>query len=106
MRGIAYPTETELAHDTPPTTGLGTPVFDGGGAGVLSESVELELGLVTDLGREGLVASYVEVGSSDDFVGCDAFAGFDVTENSNFCHALSPFVREGVCVEEVEGSLT
>jgi len=85
--GSAYPTETKLAHDTPTTTRLCTPVFDGGWTGVPSEGVELELGLVADLGGECLVASYVEVSSASDFVGCYAFASFDVAKNSNLCHS-------------------
>jgi hypothetical protein len=78
VSGDAYPAESKLAHDTPSTTRLRTSVFDRSGAGVPPEGVELELGLVADLGREGLVASYVEVGSASDFVGGDAFASSDV----------------------------
>jgi len=84
------PTETKLAHDTPSTARLRTPVFNGSGAGVLPESVELELGLVADLGREGLVASDVEVGSASDLVGSHTLAGLDVAKNSNLCHNPSP----------------
>jgi len=86
--GNAYPTETKLAHDAPSTTRLRTPVFYGGGAGVPPESVELELGLIADLGGEGLVSSYVEVSSASDFVGCHAFAGFDVAKDPDFRHGL------------------
>ena len=86
VNGSAYPTETKLAHDTSTTARLRTSVFNGSGAGIPSEGVELELGLVADLGREGLVASHVEVGSTGDFVGRDAFAGFDIAKNSDFCH--------------------
>jgi len=82
------PAETELAHDTPSTTRLGTPVFNGRGTGVPSEGVELELGLVADLGRESLVAGHEKVGSAGDFVGGDAFASFDVAEDPDFCHLL------------------
>lgn len=93
------PTETKLAHDSPPTTRLRTPVFDGSRAGVPSEGVELELGLVAHLSREGLVASYVEVRPSGDFVGCDAFAGLDVAEDSDFRHCFS--LRSArMCVRE------
>jgi len=73
------PTKAKLAHDAPSTTRLRTPVFDSSRSGVPPEGVELKLGLVADLGREGLVASYVEVGSAGDFVGGYAFAGSDVT---------------------------
>ena len=92
--GNAYPTEAKFAHDTPSTTRLRTSVFDGGWTGVPSEGVQLELGLVADLGREGLVASYVEVSSAGDFVGGNAFAGFDIAKNSDFRHG-SPFCRRG-----------
>ena len=84
--GSAYPTETKFAHDTSPATRFRTSVFDGGWTGVPSERVQLELGLVADLGGEGLVASYVEVSSASDFIGGYAFAGFDVAKNSNLCH--------------------
>ena len=52
----------------------------------------MELGLVADLGREGLVASYVKVSSASDFVGGNAFASFDVAKNPDFRH-VSPFCR-------------
>lgn len=98
------PTETKLAHDTPPTTRLRTPVFDGSRAGVPSECVELELGLVAHLRREGLVASYVEVRPAGDFVGCDASAGLDVAEDSDFRHCFFPFgLRECVCGKRGKG---
>ena len=42
--------------------------------------------MVADLGREGLVASYVEVGSASDFVGGYALAGLDIAKDSYFCH--------------------
>ena len=87
VNGSAYPTETKLAHDTSTTTRLRTPVFNGSGASVSPKSVELKLGLVADLGREGLVASYVEVGSASDFVCSYALAGFDIAKNSDFCHS-------------------
>jgi len=80
------PTETKLAHDTPTATRLRTPVFNGGGASVSPEGVELKLGLVADLGREGLVASYVEVGSAGNFVCSYALAGFDIAKDPDFCH--------------------
>ena len=54
--------------------------------------------MVPDLGRERLVASDVEVGPASNFVGGDAFAGFDVAEDSDFRH-WSFVVSEGcVCV--------
>jgi len=84
------PTETKLAHDASATARLRTPVFNSSGAGVLSESVELELGLVADLRREGLVASYVEVGSAGNLVGGYTLASLDVAKNSNLCHNPSP----------------
>ena len=93
-----YPAETKLAHDPPSTTRLRTPVFDGSGASVPSEGIELELGLIANLGREGLVASYVEVGSPGYFVSGDTFTGFDIAEDSDFCHDFSVWsvrVREG-----------
>jgi len=93
-------TETKLAHDSPATTRLRTPVFDGSGAGVSAEGVELELSLVADLRREGLVTSYVEVCSTGDFIGSDAFAGFDVAENPNFRHRLLSLAGEDVCIVE------
>ena len=88
-RGVrAYPTETKLAHDSPTATGFGASVFDGGGPGVPPERVELELSLVPDLSGERLVSSYVEVRSASDFVRGYAFAGFDVAEDSDFCHGV------------------
>lgn len=84
--GNTYPTEAKLAHDTSATAGLRTSVLNGSGAGIPPKSVELELGLIADLRREGLVASYVEVGSAGDFVGGYAFAGFDIAKNSYFWH--------------------
>lgn len=95
-----YSTETKLAHDSPSTTRLRTPVFDGSGAGVPAEGVELELSLVADLRREGLVTSYVEVCSTGNFVGSDAFASFYVAENPNFCHRLLSLAGEDVCIVE------
>ena len=99
--GGAYPTETKLAHDAPSTARLRTPVFNSSGASVLPESVELELGLVADLRREGLVASYVEVGSASDLVGGHTLAGLDVAKNSNLCH--NPFPRL-LCMVERGGA--
>ena len=55
--------------------------------------------MVADLGGEGLVASYVEVGSASDFVGGYAFASFDVTKNSNFCHGSLSSVGKGKGLE-------
>jgi len=97
VKGDAYPTEAEFTHDTPTTTRLRTPVFNSSGAGVPPEGVELELGLIADLGREGLVASYVEVGSAGDFVGGYALAGFDIAKNSGIWH--DSLWSEWVCEE-------
>lgn len=82
----AYPTETKFTHDAPSTTRLRASVFDRGRTGVPPEGVELELGLVADLRREGLVAGYIEVGSTGELVGGYTFAGFDVAKNSDFRH--------------------
>ena len=102
----AYPTETKLAHDAPPTTRDRTPILDSSRTGVPSKSVELELCLVADLGRESLVASYVEVCSAGDFVCGYAFAGLDITEDSNFCHCHSCTVGECAWVAERMGLRT
>ena len=97
----AYPTETKLAHYAPSTARLCTPVLDGCGAGIPSEGVELELSLVPDLWGEGLVTSYVEVGTAGDLIREDTSAGFHITNNTDFCHCEESEVCGGVCgIEE------
>lgn len=43
--------------------------------------IETQLGSMADVGRESGVPSDEEVGASLDFVGCDAFSPFGVSEN-------------------------
>jgi hypothetical protein len=84
-----HPTKSELTHHSSTSPSLGTSVFDCGRTGVPPERVQLELGLVPNLGRQGLVSGNVEVCAADDFVGVDAFASFHVTEDTDpFYHRI------------------
>jgi hypothetical protein len=61
---------------------------------VAREGVELELGLVADLGRQGHVASDEEVRAALNFVRLDALALFHIAEDARIGLEHESYMRD------------
>lgn len=82
----AYTTETKLADDAPASSCCGTAVFYCCWSGVTAESIELELGLIADLGGKGLIAGNIEIGPAKNFVRSHPLARCNIAQDLYFRH--------------------
>lgn len=90
-----YSAQRELADDTPPSSRLRAAIFNSGWARVFAKSVELQLGLVTDLRGQGGVAGDVEVCAAGYFVLENAVARLHVANHARISHRLTGMVHLG-----------
>jgi len=79
-----YTTQAKLGHDTTTATRQSTPVLDGPRTGVFSESIQLELSLIANLGGEGLIAGHRQICTTSDFVLEHALPRLHVAQDACF----------------------